>query len=321
VNRVSLPGTGRSTTQLGFGCAYIAPGNAKILDAAYDAGIRHFDVARSYGRGLTEGILGRFLRRHDADVTVTSKYGIIPPFSHPLHAVARTVLKPIVRRLRRAPGVNRRLDAVAGLSTRKASFRGAEMRASLALSLRNLKLDRVDVFLMHEPEPGDLAEPDLLEALNDEVRSGKIGAFGVGGKSGHLERLKAERASFCDVLQYEWNALQPVPLHIGAFPIAYRVHSEPARQIRAAISGDTALRKHWSDEVGLDLGVPGLVERLLLRAALSLRTNAIILFSATQPEHVLANARIAAQTELTSSALRLVEIARAWLSRPSGGAR
>ena len=34
-----------------------------ILDAAYDAGIRHFDVARAYGHGLSEGYLGAFLRR------------------------------------------------------------------------------------------------------------------------------------------------------------------------------------------------------------------------------------------------------------------
>jgi len=47
-----------------------------VLDAAWNAGIRYFDVARSYGRG--EQFLGRWLRDRDIDpdaVTVGSKWG------------------------------------------------------------------------------------------------------------------------------------------------------------------------------------------------------------------------------------------------------
>lgn len=47
-----------------------------MLDAAWDAGIRYFDVARSYGRG--EAFLGHWLRARDLDpdaVTVGSKWG------------------------------------------------------------------------------------------------------------------------------------------------------------------------------------------------------------------------------------------------------
>lgn len=48
----------------------------EVLSAAYDAGIRYFDVARSYGGG--EGFLGRWLfasRVTDPNVTVSSKWG------------------------------------------------------------------------------------------------------------------------------------------------------------------------------------------------------------------------------------------------------
>ncbi|MEW6431402.1 MAG: aldo/keto reductase [Myxococcota bacterium] len=47
---------------------------ARVLDAAYDAGVRHFDTARSYGRG--EDFLRAWLdaRRPDG-VTVSSKWG------------------------------------------------------------------------------------------------------------------------------------------------------------------------------------------------------------------------------------------------------
>jgi aryl-alcohol dehydrogenase-like predicted oxidoreductase len=47
-----------------------------VLDAAWDAGIRYFDVARSYGRG--EAFLGRWLQDRSIDpgaVTIGSKWG------------------------------------------------------------------------------------------------------------------------------------------------------------------------------------------------------------------------------------------------------
>ncbi len=309
---VTLPGSGRRTTQLGFGCAYISPENASVLDAAYDAGIRHFDVARSYGRGLTEGILGRFLKRHAGEITVTSKYGITPPFSHPLHAAVRAVIRPIVRRLRRAPSVDHHLNSIPALSTRKAEFSGSEARASLAVSLRNLGVDRIDLFLMHEPDPEDLSDPGLLHELEDAVKRGDIGAFGVGGKAELLGRLQAERANFCSVLQYEWSAHLPVPMHPGALPIVYRVHGGVAREIRGALSADAALGRRWSDEIGQDLATPGLVEQLLLHAAAALRPDAIVLFSSTKPDHIHTNVRAVTDAGLRPAALHLVNLIKAW---------
>jgi aryl-alcohol dehydrogenase-like predicted oxidoreductase len=48
----------------------------EVLDFAYEAGIRDFDTARSYGRG--EEFLGQWLAsRAPADVTVSSKWGYV----------------------------------------------------------------------------------------------------------------------------------------------------------------------------------------------------------------------------------------------------
>jgi len=44
-----------------------------VLDAAYAAGVRYIDVARSYGRG--EAFLGSWLAQHREAVTVASKWG------------------------------------------------------------------------------------------------------------------------------------------------------------------------------------------------------------------------------------------------------
>lgn len=302
---------------MGFGCAYLTPENTGLLDAAYDAGIRHFDVARSYGGGLTEIMLGRFLKRHRGEITITSKYGIRPPFSHPLHAAARVMLKPLVKLVRRTPVTHSRLGA-AVLSNQKAAFRGTEAAASLDLSLRNLNVDRLDLFLMHEAEPVDLSDPSLLAALRDAVRAGKVGAFGVGGKAIHLDRLRAERAEYCGVLQHDWNPLQGEQNYADAMQILYRVYGEPARQLRVIFSTDADLQRQWSEAIGLDLAKPGQIEQLFLCAAVALRPDALVLFSSTQTRHVEGNVRAVSDGELQPAALKLVEFARAHLSAAPG---
>ena len=308
---IVMPGTGRRTSQLGFGCAYLTPENAAVLDAAFEAGIRHFDVARAYGRGLTEGIVGKFLRRHAAEVTVTSKYGITPPFSHPLHAWARRVLKPAVRRLRRRPVLDQRLNAVGALQTRKASFRGGDARDSLQLSLRNLGLARIDLYLMHEPVAADLRDPELVEVLRAATADGRIGAFGIGGPVRHLDELLAQQPEFGGVLQYEWTAIEPKRPDTDSFTVLYRVIGGPVKRVESALAEDEALRRRWSNEIGHDLA-PGAVAGLMLHAAAALQPEAMILFSSTRGQRILDNVRVATDARLTGAALRLVELAKRW---------
>lgn len=313
---VALPGSRRRTSQLGFGCAYLTPDNAAVLDAAFDAGIRHFDVARAYGRGLTEGIVGRFLRRHADEITITSKYGITPPFSHPLHAWARRLVKPVVRRLRRRPLLDLRLNAVGALQTRKASFSAGDARRSLQLSLRNLGLARIDLFLMHEPVAADLRDPGLLELLRAAVADGRIGAFGIGGPARHLDQLLAEHPEFAGVLQYEWTAIEPKRAERDSFTVLYRVIGGPVKRMESVLAADQVLRRRWSDEIGYPLA-PGAAASLMLHAAAALQPDAMILFSSTRPERVLDNVRAATDARLTGAALRLVDLAKRWIATQS----
>jgi hypothetical protein len=68
---------------------------ATVLAAAYDAGIRHFDVAPLYGLGQAEIELGQFLRGRRDTVTVTTKFGLDPAVG--LSAVR--VVQGVARRL------------------------------------------------------------------------------------------------------------------------------------------------------------------------------------------------------------------------------
>lgn len=84
--------TGLAVTEIAFGCASI--GNlyreateadvAAVLDCAWDAGIRHFDTAPHYGRGLSEMRLGKFLAGRD-EVVISTKVGrVLSPATSPI---------------------------------------------------------------------------------------------------------------------------------------------------------------------------------------------------------------------------------------------
>jgi len=64
----------------------------------------------------------------------------------------------------------------------------AAMRRELCESLDRLQMDSVDLYLLHRDNP-DVPAGEFIDALNDEKRAGRIGAFGASNWG--LERLKA----------------------------------------------------------------------------------------------------------------------------------
>jgi len=65
-----------------MGAALTGAGRLRLLETAWDAGIRHFDTAPLYGQGEAETVLGRFLRNRRETLSLTSKFGLLPA-SHP----------------------------------------------------------------------------------------------------------------------------------------------------------------------------------------------------------------------------------------------
>src|SRR4051812_5874481 len=75
-----VPGLPPSSV-LGFGCGAVGgrigrKQSARALGAALDAGITHFDVARSYGYGEAEWILGDALTGQREGVVIATKFGV-----------------------------------------------------------------------------------------------------------------------------------------------------------------------------------------------------------------------------------------------------
>src|SRR5580692_13107372 len=89
---------GRPVSRLGFGCApmgsrYGKRESLRALGEAFDRGVTYFDVARSYGYGDAEGILGSFIRDKRDRVIVATKFGIEPLESTPARRFAKAVAR------------------------------------------------------------------------------------------------------------------------------------------------------------------------------------------------------------------------------------
>jgi aryl-alcohol dehydrogenase-like predicted oxidoreductase len=114
-----------------------------IMDRAVGAGINVFDTAASYGGGRSESWIGRWRRRHDAPVLLSTKV----------------------------------YWSVTGDPADRGLSRERILR-ELAGSLSRLQADRVDLYLTHEPDPETPIE-ETLRALDELVGAGKVGAIGI----------------------------------------------------------------------------------------------------------------------------------------------
>lgn len=307
---IALPGSGRTTTRLGFGCSGLMGGLSEreslhLLEIAFDAGIRHFDVAPAYGHGIAERCLGKFLRGKIDQVTVTTKYGIVPPQHAGILDIARKTIRPLAQKI---PVVRRSAAQASARLKTKARFSAEEARQSLENSLRQLGLDRVDMWLLHDVTATDLHDPSLLVFLQQKQQEGSIGAYGVGTERRNLAALWRSHREYCPVLQFECSLLDDPPLFPGAFCIHHRSISGAFGTIQQAFQADPALCRRWSDAVDIDLADPQTLAALLLRASLAANSNGMVLFSSRVPAHIVANIRVAENPAWTSRAARFLEL-------------
>lgn len=302
--QIRLADTGRTTTQLGFGGSGLMGGLSEresllLLETAYDAGIRHFDVAPSYGHGAAERCLGKFLRGKHAHVTVTTKYGIEPPSNPGLLDLARSILRPVVRlAATRLPSVRQRVASAAAGFKGRSNFSVTQATASLDRSRRDLGLDRIDLWLLHEATAADFTNSPLLDFLHDQVRLGRIGAFGIGGDAAHLPALWQHHRDYCRVLQFDWpgfpsdSGSNPYP---GSFLIHYRLVQHTFSRLASRMARDPQAWQRFLDALQLDAGLQGSRQMAawLVNAALAAHPDRMLLFSSRSSAHISANVRAA----------------------------
>jgi D-threo-aldose 1-dehydrogenase len=316
MEQIALGTSGRQTTRLGFGCGNImgamgSRDSLKLLESAYEAGIRHFDVAPRYGYGEAESCLGEFLQRHPGQITVTTKYGIFPAKRTSLITLGRQIAGPIVKNL---PGVKQRLAQMAKATTRnkeRPTFTAAQARASLDRSLAALRTDHIDLWLLHEVTASDLQDDTLLRLLEDLVKQGTIGSFGIGSSADKVPALLAQRPAYCGTLQYEWSILDAPIEPSGPFRIHHRALTNHFHAIHAALAKNKQLRQRWSNTINADLSDSGALARLMLKASLLMNPASIVLFSSKNPKHIQANIDTAADNTLEPPARQLYDLVQA----------
>jgi len=315
---VQVGHTGRKTTQLGYGCSSLMGSMTRaeslaILEAAFDFGICHFDVAPMYGYGQAEGILGEFVARHPGRITVTTKYGIPPAKRDGAISIGRAIARPIVRAI---PGLKRGLTSVASKATSagKAAFTASEARESLDRSLSELKTGCIDVWLLHDATLADLHDEALLRLMEESVAAGKIRTFGVGSERSAIKEIAAVRPEFLPVTQFAWSVLDaPVPV-TNSFRIHHRALTENFRGLRRQLLEDRARCSRWSGLVGSDLSDPRSLAALMLKAALLENPTGIVLFSSKSSQHIRDNVAVADDATLEAPARRLYELLQAEVS-------
>lgn len=281
-----------------------------MLEAAFDAGIRHFDVAPMYGFGQAESCVGEFLARHRGEVTVTTKYGIPPARHQGLMGMARSVARPVVKAL---PGLKQGMLKLAGRAARpveKASFTAAQAKESLERSLAELRTEHIDVWLLHEVTAEDLGDEGLLRMLEDAVTAGTIGMFGAGSERKKIEALLAARPEYCGTVQFEWSVMDPPVAAMKSFRIHHRALTENFRSLHAAMVRDKTRAARWSESVGADLAERETLAALMLKAALVQNPASVILFSSKNSGHIGHNVRVADDASLEAPARRLYALAQ-----------
>lgn len=175
MKRRRLGAGGPEVSAIGLGCmsfggifgATDEAASQRCLDAALDHGIDFYDIANIYGMGVSESVVGRFLKRRKADVKIATKAGIVT-------------------------GAARRFDNSP-----------AYLRAELDASLKRLGVDHVTLFYIHRREPERPVE-EVVETLAALVREGKIGGYGLSEVSpGTLRRAHAVHP--CMAVQNEYS--------------------------------------------------------------------------------------------------------------------
>ena len=256
---IVLP-SGISTSKLGFGTARLhhmgsSKDRQRLLAAAFDLGLHHFDTAPSYGHGLAERELQTFLRPRRNSFTVATKYGI--PAAGWIARAPLSAVRPAL--------VLQKVASKVGLAREVWPELTPEgLRRTVEDSLRRLKVDVIDIHFLHEANLQRATRPqELAETYRSLIKQGLIRAFGIAGDFAGCAELKRQ-AGWEDAIvqtdEAQWSA-ELVP------DITYRVIVSGPQQ-----HGPSGL----TDAEAIDR----------LYAAHLRRPNGMLLVSSTKVEHV-----------------------------------
>lgn len=254
-----LPGT-RNMNNIGFGCSRLTSNLTKKqaihnLETAYDNGITHFDVARLYGYGLAEGILGKFAQNKRSNITITTKVGLFPN---------KTILKNLfvqntVRyfyRLAKKSGRYKSMQRMAGETMiKKLSL--CDVQNSLETSLTELRTDYIDYYLLHEANIAEANREELIYFLEIQKDKGRIKAYGIASYADKIVNDFPRLIRNYSVLQTNNSFPVGVPeVLLNATHIKKRFYFSPYQnlgKVKSLFESDIEFTRQASNLIGYDL--------------------------------------------------------------------
>jgi D-threo-aldose 1-dehydrogenase len=302
-NRSSVADYSMVAAQLGYGCSQLMGGITRresiaLLETAFDAGIRHFDTAPSYGYGEAERVLGEALYGKRHEVTITTKYGLRSSAKSSLRAAAG-ILRPVVRHL---PIIKGRLSRAAQRLTPRPQFSLDGLRQSIDASLKALRTDYIDILLLHEATLSDLND-DLFQELEGGLNAGKLRSFGIGSELASAIEIHRYQRRFCPVLQFEWSVLDcENPVYPESRLITHRSVSHNFVRLREWLSDNPQVARRWSNELDRDIEDASVIARLMLAAAFNANHGGITLFSSRKAKNIRGNADLRMDASSLSAA-------------------
>ena len=179
MNKRTLGNSGLDVSALGFGCMGLSfPGapakdeSINLLRAAVEQGITLFDTAQAYGDN--EELVGEALAPFRNEVMIATKFGF---------KEGKTML-----------GMDSRPETI---------------RAAAESSLKRLKIDCIELFYQHRPDPNVPIE-EVAGTVKDLIAEGKVNHFGLSEADAATIR-KAHAVQPIAALQSEYSMFYRAP--------------------------------------------------------------------------------------------------------------
>lgn len=166
---------------IGLGCSRLGsvngasgPEAAAVIQTALDEGIRFFDTSSIYGQGDSERLIGQVLGNRN-DCIVCSKAGKYLTWKRRLLLPVKGLLRGVARRsVRTRSGV-----ATARSKPMPVRWDKRFLQQSIDSSLRRLRRERIEMFMLHSPAAEVLLDGGAMDALAEAQKAGKLGLIGV----------------------------------------------------------------------------------------------------------------------------------------------
>jgi D-threo-aldose 1-dehydrogenase len=297
-----------TVAKLGFGTAQLMgrigrKQSLRLMEAAFDAGIRHFDTAPLYGLGAAEAMVGEFAKNKHGDIRVATKFGILPPARSALMGIAKAGARAAVRAV---PSLRVKLRRRAEAMTARGSFTPSECRESLCSSVRQLRTESIDLFLMHEVLEEQITG-ELLETLEEAVQRGWIRRYGIATAAAEAVAI-AQTMRPGTAAQFPSNIFSPAAARIpdGIEKITHSAIGLDFLTLFNQLTADAAEQKRWSTVLDLDCSSMDKLGRLFLYAAMTENTGGTVVFSSLNEQRIQRNAGLMRESPFLPTQVELL---------------